>query len=483
MSAGTWEMNAVEADEGPSLIRQTNLPASERTDKDVEVPEDATEAEDIPPNGGYGWVCVVAACALNASAWGLNSAFGVYLAYYLAYDTFPGTTPFAFAFIGSLSISQALITSPVITITTRTWGVRVTLLIGVFLLTSGLLGASFANAFWQLLLAQGVCYGWGMGFLYVGSLGILPQWFSTHRSLAQGIAASGAGVGGVIYNLAANALNESVGWRWSLRVLVASGFAITLVCALVLRDRNKQIKPSLATFEWKLLARYEILLIVMWGSLSELGYIVLYYSMPSYAASIGLSARQGSVAGTMLNVGLAVGRPVMGQYSDTFGRINMAGAGTAICALLCLFVWIFAKSYGVLLFFAVMAGMVCGTFWATIAPVGAEVVGLKELSSALSMTWLLLVAPCTFAEPIAVVMVSGSGDSAWLRPQLFVGFMYMGAALCTLALRAWKIVGLKEKRDREGTDGHDGNTLVSVRNNAVGVVVHHLLAAFQWKRV
>lgn len=464
------EKDALEAELTKSVaIRPRSSSPAEKENVDR-----GNEAEDTPPNGGYGWVCVAAACALNASAWGINSAFGVFLAFYLEHDTFPGTTPFAFAFIGGLSISQALLVSPVITISTRAWGVRVTLLIGVALLTLGLLGASFAKEFWQLLLAQGVCFGWGMGFLYVGSLGILPQWFTTRRSLAQGIAASGAGIGGIIYNLVTNVLNESLGWRWALRVLAASGFAVNLVCALVLRDRNKQIKPSLVIFDWRKLGRYEILLIVAWGALSELGYIALYYSMPSYAASIGLSAKQGSIAGTMVSVGLAIGRPVMGYYSDALGRINMAAFGTGFCGLLCLVVWTFAKSYGVLLFFATTSGTVCGTFWSTIAPVGAEVVGLQELNSAMSSTFLLLVFPCTFAESIAVVMV-GNGDDSWLRPQLFVGFMFVGAALCTMALRAWKIVSLKRK---------SGQDMLSQEHKGWSYVVAlHLKAALQVMRV
>ena len=473
MSVNRIEKTKVEAIGTPSP--PSHSPGKDAEKKDAKV-VDKPRNEDIPPNGGYGWVCVIAACALNASAWGVNSAFGVFLAYYLKHDTFAGTTPFAFAFIGGLSVSQALLVSPLITVTTRRWGIRVTLLVGVLLSSLGLLGASFANDFWQLLLAQGVCFGWGMGFMYVGSLGILPQWFTTRRSLAQGIAASGAGIGGVINNPITNVLNESVGWRWALRVLAASGFAVNLVCALVLRDRNKQIKPSLVTFEWRMLGRYEIMLIVMWGCLSELGYIVLYYSMPSYAASIGLNAQQGSVAGTMISVGLAIGRPVMGFYSDAFGRINMAAFGTAFCGLLCLLLWVFAKSYGVLLLFAILSGTVCGTFWSTIAPVGAEVVGLQELNSALGMAFLLLVVPCTFAESIAVAMVSNGKDS-WLVPQLFVGFMFIGAALCTLALRAWKIVKLEKRRDA------DEVTRLLGSQGAMQAILRHFKAALELERV
>lgn len=31
------------------------------------------QEEDIPPNGGYGWVCVICVFWINAHTWGLNS--------------------------------------------------------------------------------------------------------------------------------------------------------------------------------------------------------------------------------------------------------------------------------------------------------------------------------------------------------------------------------------------------------------------------
>ena len=457
-----------------SVTEAVAQPASHTTsfEMEPEIPQHASEREDIPPNGGYGWVCVACVLMINAHTWGINSvssrrtpspfpslspkshphpvqSFGVFLAYYLTHNTYPGATPFQFAFIGGLSISQALMASPAITITTRLYGTRTTMFIGVALITASLVGASFADAFWQLLLAQGVAFGWGMGFLYVGSLAIIPQWFSTRRSLAMGIAASGAGIGGIVYTLAAQAAIASVGLAWTFRILAGCGFTVNTVCALLLRDRNKAVQPRQTTFDWRMFRRVEILLVVGWGVMSELGYIVLYYSLPSYAASVGLSAQQGSIVGALLTLGLAVGRPVVGYYSDAIGRINMAMLMTAFCGLLCLVIWVFAKTYAVLLLFALLSGTVCGTFWSTIAPVGAEVVGLKELPTALSMTWLLLVFPCTFAEPIAVKMLA-NGANPWLSSQLFVGFMFLGAALCTLLLRSWKIDQNEEKSLRDG---------------------------------
>lgn len=130
-----------------------------------------------------------------------------------------------------------------------------------------------------------------------------------------------------------------------------------------------------------------------------LGYVVLLFSIPNYALSIGLTARQGSIIGALLNLGQGLGRPFVGYFSDRAGRINIAGSLTLVSGVFCLVIWIFAKDYGVLIFFSLIVGSVAGTFWTTVGPVTAEVVGLKELPSGLSITWLVLVVPTTCEAP------------------------------------------------------------------------------------
>lgn len=158
------------------------LPATEETglesnlgrttagqDADVAQPVEK-EVVDSPPNGGYGWVCVLCCFWINAHTWGINSSYGVFLQFYLDNDHYPGASALQFAFVGGLSISMALLVSPAATTTTRLYGTRVTLLIGVFFETLALIGASFAHEIWQLFLSQGICFGWGMGYLFVGSV-------------------------------------------------------------------------------------------------------------------------------------------------------------------------------------------------------------------------------------------------------------------------------------------------------------------------
>lgn len=148
-----------------------------------------------------------------------------------------------------------------------------------------------------------------------------------------------------------------------------------------------------------------------------------------------------------------MGRPFVGYFSDAAGRINMAGFCTFLAGLFCLVIWIFAKSYGVLIFLALIGGSVAGTFWTTIGPVGAEIVGIQILPSALSITWLFLVLPCTFAMPIGLELRVETGD-IYRHAQIFTGCMYLAASMCMWFLRAWKIQELeklartKEERER-----------------------------------
>ncbi|KIW03321.1 uncharacterized protein PV09_05532 [Verruconis gallopava] len=408
---------------------------------DVPVPVDEKDLDEP----AYGWVCTICVFFINGHTWGLNSSYGVFLAYYLANNTFPGATRLDYAFVGGLSISQAMFVSPLATASVRYLGTRYTLLIGVFFETLSFIGASFAKSLWQILLAQGICFGWGMGFLFAASVGIVPQWFHRRRSLANGIGTAGSGLGGMVYSLAANAMIQRIGLAWAFRVLGIISFFVNFVCSILIKDRNKHISVSLHAFDVRFFKRPEFWLLLGYGFFSMLGYIVLLFSLPNYADYIGLTAKQGSIVGAVLNLGQGIGRPPIGYFSDSVGRINIATVMTLFSGLLSFIVWVNAKSFGVLVFYALIGGTVAGTFWPTVGPVTAEVTGLAALPAALSITWVNLVLPTTFSEPIALEIVQHTGR--YLGAQLFTGFMYCTAAFCIWMLRAWKI-GEMEKKQR-----------------------------------
>jgi predicted MFS family arabinose efflux permease len=131
---------------------------------------------------------------------------------------------------------------------------------------------------------------------------------------------------------------------------------------------------------------------------------------------------------------------------------------TALCGIFCLALWVPANSYAVLLVFALLSGTATGTFWGTVVPVTAEVVGLQRLPSAFGIICLPLTIPTIFAEPIALQLVSTSG---YLSSKIFVGCMFLLGAASTWALRSWKICDIEDKERRErAIDLVDGSMYV-----------------------
>lgn len=400
-------------------------------------PEPAQQPPPPAPDGGYGWVVTACVAIVNGHSWGINAAYSVFLAHYLANETFSGATHLEYAFVGSLSIGCTLLISPLATISVREFGTRPTMLFGALLQSVSLIGASLSTKMWHLFLSQGALFGIGMGLLFLPSYGIIAQWFTKRRALANGFAIAGAGIGGLIYSLGSGAMIRNLGLDWAFRILSIITFVINAACTLLIRTRYEATGSRQLAFDSSLLKRVEYLLILAFGSFSMLGYFVLIFTLANYANEIGLDASQAAVIPALLMLGQALGRPVIGYFSDTIGPINMATSMTLLIGVFALTIWVNAKAYGVLVFFALIEGTVAGAFWVTVAPVMVEVIGLENLPSGLTLLWLALVLPSTFSEPIALEIVVRTGN--YIGAQLFTGLVFIAAAICMGLLRGWKI--------------------------------------------
>lgn len=269
-----------------------------------------------------------------------------------------------FALIGGFNFSMAMLISPLVTICARKYNTQPTMIFGAFLLAAGFISASFASgAIWQLYLSQGILVGFGVGFISIPSMAILPQWFDKKRSLANGIGSAGSGVGGLIFSFGTQAMIDHISLAWSLRITGMLCGVVNLMSALLMRNRNAAIKPPQRGFDTKLLRRYDVLLLLAWAFVSMLGYITILFSLSDFARSIGLDARQAAAISAFMNLGTAIGRPMIGVTSDRYGKMETAGVITAVCGVICFAIWLPARSYGVTILFAIVVGAILGVFW------------------------------------------------------------------------------------------------------------------------
>ncbi|KAI9762440.1 MAG: hypothetical protein M4579_000416 [Chaenotheca gracillima] len=256
-----------------------------------------------------------------------------------------------------------MVAAPFVTIIARKFNTRLPMMIGITLLAVGYISASFAGRIWQLYLSQGVLIGLGVGFTYVPSIAIISQWFEKKRSLANGISAAGSGIGGLIYSFAADSIIRNISVAWSFRITALTCCSMLFIAAILMKSRNEAVQPFQRGFDVGLLRRTDVILLLAWAFCSMLGYIVLLYSLPDFARSIGLSDNQAATINALLNLGTALGRPVIGITSDRYGRFKIASLLTLTCGLACFAIWLPSTVYGPLILFSLISGAILGVFW------------------------------------------------------------------------------------------------------------------------
>lgn len=287
----------------------------------------------------------------------------MYLSEYTLSNKFPDSSPLKFGAVGGLNFSCAMLIAAPATYLTRILGLHAVMLLGCAMQCVGYVTASFASRTWHLYLTQGAMVGGGIGCIIVPSTAVLSQWFSKRRSIANGISSAGSGIGGAVFAWSTAAMIQSLGLPWALRTTGLVALAANSVATVLLRDRNRHINPTQLAFDSALLHRKEVILLLSWAFISMFGYITLLFSLSDFALAIGLSRRQATDVIGFLNLGTAIGRPIVGITSDYTSRVVMAVVLTCICGFICLALWVPATSFGVLLVFSILCGAILGVFW------------------------------------------------------------------------------------------------------------------------
>lgn len=69
------------------------------------------------------------------------------------------------------------------------------ILAGTVISVFGMMMTSICREYWQVILAQGIVVGTGMGFLLIPAVAVMPHYFTKRRAFATGIGAAGSSVG------------------------------------------------------------------------------------------------------------------------------------------------------------------------------------------------------------------------------------------------------------------------------------------------
>lgn len=79
-----------------------------------------------------------------------------------------------------------------------TYGPRPLIFGGMFMHVFGLMMASLATEYYQILLSQSICSAIGAAAVFSAAMGPVGSWFLKRRALAFGIVASGSSLSAVV---------------------------------------------------------------------------------------------------------------------------------------------------------------------------------------------------------------------------------------------------------------------------------------------
>ncbi|OIW28055.1 MFS general substrate transporter [Coniochaeta ligniaria NRRL 30616] len=426
---------ASDTDQDPGVI----LPDSDTT---APAPSPQEPSLSPPPDGGLqAWLQVLGSFSVMVATWGLINTFGVYQTYYETTLLAGRTSSSAISWIGSIQACLLLVLGLVSGPLYDGGWFRTTMTAGLFLIALGMFMTSLATEYWQLILAQGICVGAGMGLSFLPSTAILAQYFSSRRALAIGVASAGSPLAGIVFPIMFSRLTATLGFGWATRVIAFVVLALSAVPVAFMRVRHPPPAVRRALFDRTALADPAFMLFAAAGFAAFLVLYVPFFYTQLYTIEHGISSVDfAPYLVTFLNVGSVFGRVIPGAVADRYGPLNTTIFCVMASAVLA-FAWIGCSDLGGLTVFALLYGAFSGGV-VGLAP--SVIVSLSpdmgRVGARMGMSFAFNGVAVLVGTPIAGAILGGSG---WVPMIVFTGvFLTAGLVLYSSSrLFVWRKKG------------------------------------------
>lgn len=300
---------------------------------------------------------------------GFGFSFGVFQDYHSSHAPFPGTG--SIAAIGTTTTGILYLGAPFIVTVCKMYPqqARWFTLAGLIIASLGLALSSLCTTVPQLIITQGVVFGFGGCVSYCPCTLYIDEWFVRRKGLAYGIVWSAAGFGGAVLPLVLEALLQNVGFAKTAQICAGILFAISAPLSFWVKPRlpysasvqRKPLNQGFATS--RLFVFYQIANIV-----EATGYFLPTIYLPTYARTVfGVSHFLSALTAILVNISATAGLVLMGHFSDklhvtTCMLISAIGVATSALAI-----WGLASNLATLYVFCILYGLFAGC-WPAIWP-------------------------------------------------------------------------------------------------------------------
>ena len=300
---------------------------------------EAEEDPYAPPDGGWGWVVMIAAFLCCLVLDGICYIFGVFLEPMMEDFKVDNATMSA---VGSVLSGVIQLVGPFVALLVNVLGMRIVCIAGAAVSCAGFFLATFVHNVPLLMLLFGVLAGSGLGLMYVPAVVSVGYYFNKRRALATGVVCSGSGAGTFILAPIASALLSWLGsWRGAMKVFAGLCLLCSL-CGLSMRPlpkrpakkEDKEAGDAGTAEEPKtncmmtileqscsprLLTNVPFMLLTLSNLFATQGLYIPYMFLPSLAASKGISELDASFLISIVGICNTICRILSGLLTDLPG--------------------------------------------------------------------------------------------------------------------------------------------------------------------
>ncbi|KIW20131.1 hypothetical protein PV08_00706 [Exophiala spinifera] len=413
--------------------------SSSMVDAAIQAPANLTpeKGDEPPPNGGVlAWMQVAGAFFLYFNSWGTLNTFGVFQTYYETSGRLDQSAS-NISWIGSL---QAFLATLVGVVTGPLYDAgyfRHLVVAGGFLVPFGFMMTSLCTEYWQTVLAQGITIGIGNGCLFVPSVAILPQYFTSKNAIVNGIAASGSSIGGIIMPFVFVRLQARIGFGWATRVLGFLSIATVAISLALMRPRLKpKSKRKLVD-----LSAFKDLQYTLFCSAAFFGFIgvlVPLFYIGLFAESTGATDPEFAFyLIPIINAASTFGRIMPNFIVGIIGPLNVHIPIATVAGIL-VFAWCGITKFASTVAFAVLYGFFSGGFIGLIPVTLVSLTpDLRTLGTRTGQAFFVGSFGILIGNPVSGAILNNTGS--WIAVKCFAGAAVSITAVLLVVARAVKV--------------------------------------------
>ncbi|KAK1715144.1 major facilitator superfamily domain-containing protein [Colletotrichum lupini] len=344
------------------LERQAPLPNEKSVSTGpVLVPDSASLSEEqhdgnenLPPrdSGRAAWTSLIAISVIAMATWGFGATQGVFREYYFKTPPLQGNQLVAstglLVVVRTLNFCQGLLQTlpPFLLkiITAYPHYRRYMMWSGMVLVVASSIGAAFSTTAVQVIMTQGLMYGFSSGLLFAPCLSFVDEWFLKRRGLANGIffGAPNIAAAGLspIFSVLLKRFGPRttlIGWAVFTAVIISLGIIFVRPRRTSKSEMEAAARQSSSTT--RVFRKPVFWLFVLSMTLQSLANNLPANYLPSYATDLGVSPEKGALLVTFLSLFGIIGQISLGALTDAIGPLIPMLLSTLVSSFAVFVVW------------------------------------------------------------------------------------------------------------------------------------------------